>query len=151
MWYRLLFHSSAQIIGWAQGSWISGMELMKQMKTSTCRVQVAEAVLCVLQRCDLDLFDVCLEQQMPGWWQVGWNVLRRLVPQHRGDHRGGVCEVQLQVDAPERSASSSSAQLPAHSCKNAAWTRLTRVLYFYCFLKLGLWVTYHFHKVFSCL
>lgn len=40
-----------------------------------------------MQGSDLDVFDVRLEQQMPARWQVAWNVLRSLPPQHRGDHK----------------------------------------------------------------
>lgn len=37
-----------------------------------------------MQGSDLDVFDVCLVQQMPARWQVGWNVLRSLAPRHPG-------------------------------------------------------------------
>ncbi len=40
-----------------------------------------------MQGSDLDVFDVRLEQQMPARWQVGWNVLRSLAPQHQRDHK----------------------------------------------------------------
>lgn len=81
------FPSTAQIIlnpqrelFLADSSWTKWKRLPAECRWRSLR-------FAFMQGSDLDVFDVRLEQHMPAWWQVGWNVLRSLAPQHQGDHK----------------------------------------------------------------